>query len=81
VVVPCCMHARHTGRRGQGPVGDEKITAPSIRAGMQRRMRERKPNNFAKLFIEEKRKHVGEQREGEVCLFSGRGDSLPCLVF
>jgi hypothetical protein len=66
VVVPCRTHARHTGRRGQGPAGGEKITAPSIRAGTQRRMRERKPNNLAKLFIEEKRKDVGGQRGGEL---------------
>jgi hypothetical protein len=44
VVIPCGMHA-HThacmhARRGQGPVGGEKATAPLIRAGTQWRIRE-----------------------------------------
>jgi hypothetical protein len=55
------MYAQRTGRCGQGLAGGKKITAPSICAGTQRRMRERKPNNLAKLFIEEKRKDVGGQ--------------------
>jgi hypothetical protein len=79
VVIPCRTHARRTGCRGQGPAGGEKITAPSIRAGTQRRMRERKSNNLAKLFIEEKRKDVGGQQKGNVA-YSHIGDSLRRLT-
>jgi hypothetical protein len=46
VVIPCCTHARHIGRRGQEPAGGKKAIAPPIHAGLQWHIRERKPDNW-----------------------------------
>jgi hypothetical protein len=46
MVIPHRMHAQRIGCRGQGPAGGEEITAPSIFAGPQRRIRERESDNL-----------------------------------